>query len=79
MTVLSKLPDEAVAVSTEETLVGLANPFDPSMGFADGQEDKPYDPWEEGDEAPGAGEEPAAEYLDIAALRARKGKPTLRS
>ncbi|HYI59875.1 MAG TPA: DUF4032 domain-containing protein [Microlunatus sp.] len=79
MSVLSKLPDEAVAVSTEETLVGLANPFDPSMGFADGQEDKPYDPWEEGDEAPGAGEEPAPEYLDIDALRARKGKPTLRS
>jgi hypothetical protein len=77
-TELHKLPDEAVAVSTEDTLVGLANPFDPSMGFADGEEDKPYDPWEEGDEAPGADEEPASEYLDIAALRARQGKPTLR-
>ncbi|HEU5484301.1 MAG TPA: DUF4032 domain-containing protein, partial [Microlunatus sp.] len=76
-TVLHKLPDEAVAVSTEDTLVGLANPFDPSMGFADGEEDKPYDPWEEGDEAP-AEESPAADYLDIAALRARQGKPTLR-
>ena len=78
LTVLHRLPDEAVAVSTDDTLVGLANPFDPSMGFADGNDDKPYDPWEEGDEAPDAGEEPAAEYLDIAALRARAGKPTLR-
>ena len=51
--VLHRLPDEAVAVSTEETLVGLANPFDPSMGFADGTDDKPYDPWEDSDEGPG--------------------------
>ncbi len=76
LTVLHRLPDEAVAVSTEETLVGLANPFDPSMGFADGVDDKPYDPWEDSDEGPGD-QEPAAAYLDIAALRARKSKPTL--
>ena len=75
---LHRLPDEAVAVSTEETLVGLANPFDPSMGFADGTDDKPYDPWEDSDEGPGGDEEPDAAYLDIAALRARTSKPTLR-
>jgi len=48
------------------------------MGFADGTDDKPYDPWEDSDEGPGDDEEPAAAYLDIAALRARKSKPTLR-
>ena len=29
----------------------LANPFDPSQGFADEDYEKPYDPWEDGDEA----------------------------
>ena len=77
-TVLHSLPDEALSVSSEETLSGLANPFDPSMGFADDNDDKPYDPWEDGDEAP-ADDEPAVEYLDINALRARQGKPTLRA
>ena len=77
-TVLHRLPDEAVAFSTEETMVGLANPFDPSQGFADGNDEKPYDPWEDNDEGPGEDEEPAAAYLDIAALRARTSKPTLR-
>ena len=76
--VLHRLPDEAVAVSTEETLTGLANPYDPSMGFADGDDEKPYDPWEDSDEGPSEDEEPAAAYLDIAALRARTSKPTLR-
>ncbi|MFT4166618.1 MAG: DUF4032 domain-containing protein [Microlunatus sp.] len=79
-TVLHNLPDEAVSVSSEETLSGLANPFDPSMGFADDDDEKPYDPWEDGDEAPGSNhaEDSPAEYLDIAALRARQAKPTLR-
>ncbi|MDN5762073.1 MAG: DUF4032 domain-containing protein [Microlunatus sp.] len=78
-TVLHQLPDEALAVSTEDTLAGLANPFDPSMGFADADDGQPYDPWEDGDEAPAAGAEPAEDFLDIAALRARTDKPTLRS
>ena len=75
-TVLHSLPDEALSVSSEETLSGLANPFDPSMGFADDDDEKPYDPWEDGDEAPEE-DEPAVEYLDINALRARRSKPTL--
>ena len=75
-TVLHSLPDEALSVSSEETLSGLANPFDPSMGFADDDDEKPYDPWEDGDEAPEE-DEPAVEFLDINALRARRSKPTL--
>jgi hypothetical protein len=50
----------------------LANPFDPSQGFADDDSEKPYDPWE--DEATEAEEEPAEAYLDIAALRAKAQK-----
>ena len=71
-TVLSQLPDEEVALSAIESMGPLENPFDPSAGFADDEHEKPYDPWEDGDESPGEEpEEPAAEYLDIAALRAR--------
>jgi Domain of unknown function (DUF4032) len=68
-TVLSQLPDEEVALSAIESMGPLENPFDPSAGFADDELEKPYDPWEDGGESPG--EEPAVEYLDIAALRAR--------
>jgi hypothetical protein len=46
----------------------LANPFDPSQGFADEEDEMPYDPWE--DEAESGAEEEAA-YFDIAALRAK--------
>src|SRR4029453_2629457 len=46
-TVLRGLPDEEVAVSALESMGPLANPFDPSQGFAD-DEEKPYDPWEDG-------------------------------
>jgi Domain of unknown function (DUF4032) len=67
--VLRGLPDEAIAVSAMESMGPLANPFDPSQGFADEDLEKPYDPWE--DEAAESEEEPAAAYLDIAALRAR--------
>ena len=73
------LPDEALSVSSEETLSGLANPFDPSMGFADDDDEKPYDPWEDGDEAPSDEEDSPVDYLDIAALRARQSKPALRA
>ena len=67
--ILRKLPDEAVAMSSEESLTALANPYDPSQGFADDVTDKPYDPWEDaGDEAE---EEVSGGFLDIAALRAK--------
>jgi len=71
--VLSRLPDEEIALSAMESMGPLANPYDPSQGFVeDDEEDKPYDPWEDGDEAPGADEEPlATTHLDIDALRAK--------
>ena len=47
ITVLRGLPDEAVAVSAMESMGPLANPFDPSQGFADDDHEKPYDPWED--------------------------------
>jgi tRNA A-37 threonylcarbamoyl transferase component Bud32 len=71
-TVLRGLPDEEIAVSAMESMGPVANPFDPSQGFADDDSEKPYDPWE--DEATEAGEEPAEAYLDIAALRAKAQK-----
>ncbi|HWJ54075.1 MAG TPA: DUF4032 domain-containing protein, partial [Propionibacteriaceae bacterium] len=69
--VLHRLPDEEVALSAMESMGPLANPYDPSQGFADEQYEKPYDPWEDSDEAPGADKAPATEFLDIAALRAK--------
>ncbi|MBA8794827.1 hypothetical protein FHX74_002446 [Friedmanniella endophytica] len=67
-TVLRTLPDEAVAVTDNESME-LANPFDPSQGFVDDDWEKPYDPWEDGveetpDDAPVRGD-----FLDIEALR----------
>jgi Domain of unknown function (DUF4032) len=74
-TVLRRLPDEEVALSAVEAMGPLANPFDPSQGFADDEYEEPYDPWEDGAAAPGAEEElPATDYLDIAALRAKARK-----
>ena len=73
-TVLRGLPDEAVAVSAVESERPLTNPFDPSQGFADDEQDKPYDPWEDEAAESQADEEPAAAYLDIAALRAKAKK-----
>ena len=46
-TVLHGLPDEEIAVSAMESMGPLANPFDPSQGFADDDHEKPYDPWED--------------------------------
>jgi hypothetical protein len=68
-TVLLGLPDEALAVSAMESMGPLTNPFDPSQGFADEEDEKPYDPWE--DESADTEEKPDAAYLDIAALRAK--------
>jgi hypothetical protein len=67
-TVLRGLPDEKLAVSAMESERPLTNPFDPSQGFADEEDDMPYDPWE--DEAEASTEQESA-YFDIAALRAR--------
>jgi hypothetical protein len=73
-TVLRGLPDEKVAAFSDmESTRPLANPFDPSQGFADEESEKPYDPWE--DETDSEEEvEPAVAYLDIAALRAKAKK-----
>jgi len=74
-TVLRRLPDEEVALSALASMGPLANPFDPSQGFTDEEYEKPYDPWEDGEGAPGAVEEELqTDYLDIAALRARAKK-----
>jgi hypothetical protein len=73
-TVLRGLPDEEVAVSAVESERPLTNPFDPSQGFADDEQEKPYDPWEDEAAESQADEEPAAAYLDIAALRAKAKK-----
>jgi Domain of unknown function (DUF4032) len=73
-TVLRGLPDEAIAVSAIESMGPLANPFDPSQGFADDEYEKPYDPWEDEAAESEEAEEPAAAYLDIAALRAKANK-----
>ena len=72
-TVLRELPDEEVAVSGMESMGPLVNPYDPSQGFADEEEEKPYDPWEDG-ASESETEEPAAAYLDISALRAKAKK-----
>jgi Domain of unknown function (DUF4032) len=72
-TVLKGLPDEEIALSSVESMGQLANPFDPSQGFVDEEYEKPYDPWED-DEPDNAEPEPAAGYLDIAALRAKAKK-----
>jgi tRNA A-37 threonylcarbamoyl transferase component Bud32 len=72
-TVLRGLPDEEIAVSAMESMVPLANPLDPSQGFADDDSGEPYDPWED-EAAESEVEEPAEAYLDIAALRAKAQK-----
>lgn len=70
--VLRGLPDEMMqpsAISISETEKRqLANPYDPSQGFADEDGPMPDDPWETSEEA----ELPPPGFLDINALRARK-------
>ena len=55
-----------------ESMSALANPFDPSQGFADENYEKPYDPWEDERRSPpgadGGTGQPSS--CDIAALRA---------
>ncbi|OYN92489.1 DUF4032 domain-containing protein [Parenemella sanctibonifatiensis] len=74
--VLRQLPDERLSQDALTVVGGeerrLANPYDPSMGFADDHADKPYDPWEDGEaESPPT---PASDFLDIDALRAKAKK-----
>ena len=73
-TVLHGLPDEEIAFSAMESMGPLANQFDPSQGFADEDEEKPYDPWEDDAAESESEEEPALNYLDIAALRRARSK-----
>lgn len=77
-TVLRNLPDEQVEVPGSEELGRLENPYDPSQGYADGEQDKPYDPWEDDDLGPAAGDGQAAAIdpnrLDIDALRRRSAE-----
>jgi hypothetical protein len=72
--VLQGLPDEEIAFSAMESMGPLANQFDPSQGFADDEQEKPYDPWEDEANVSEAEEESAVGYLDIAALRAKTKK-----
>jgi Domain of unknown function (DUF4032) len=72
-TVLRELPDEELEVSGLESMGPLVSPYDPSQGFVDEDDEKPYDPWE--DEAgQAADEKPVTAYLDIAALRTKARK-----
>jgi hypothetical protein len=73
-TVLHGLPDEEIAFSALESMGPLANQFDPSQGFADEEQEKPYDPWEDEAAESEVEEQSAAVYLDIAALRAKAKK-----
>lgn len=67
--VLANLPDEAEMTLAAPGERQLLNPYDPSQGFADDAEDKPYDPWEDAANAPDVPE--LGGFLDIAALRAK--------
>jgi hypothetical protein len=71
-TVLRNLPDEQVEVPGSDELTQLENPFDPSQGYADGELDKPYDPWEDDNLGPDADADETHDFLDIEALRRRK-------
>ncbi|MHA7862390.1 DUF4032 domain-containing protein [Tessaracoccus sp. Y36] len=68
--ILTTLPDEQLG---DLQMVGgeLANKYDPSHGFVDDNEEKPYDPWEDSANAPDL--ELAATF-DINALRAKAAK-----
>lgn len=66
-TVLHRLPDEELEVPGVNEMSRLENPYDPSEGFVD-DDDEPYDPWEESIE-PDSATAGGAEWLDIDALR----------
>ncbi|MFV0428314.1 MAG: DUF4032 domain-containing protein [Arachnia sp.] len=66
--VLASLPDEHLGNVAPVGQPELANKYDPSLGYADEDDDAPYDPWEDGEPAD---EPPVFAGLDIAALRRR--------
>lgn len=67
--VLRALPDEVIAAAGQAEDRQLANPYDPSQGYVDEEEEPlPPDPWETGEQ-----EAVRPGFLDIDALRARKG------
>jgi len=69
--VLRNLPDEAISADAMTQITEgrvLENPYDPSKGFVDEYEQKPYDPWEDGIEVEELG--PTMGF-DIDALRAK--------
>jgi hypothetical protein len=70
-TILRQLPDEAVAMTAVDGMGPLANPYDPSQGYADDDETAPYDPWEDGPEEAEPEDGVVGGFLDIAALRAK--------
>ncbi|CAL8970670.1 hypothetical protein TESS_TESS_02221 [Tessaracoccus sp. O5.2] len=65
--VLTQLPDEEM-VNVDPVGAELANKYDPSHGYVDDNEEKPYDPWEDEANDP---EVPVMAGFDIAALRAK--------
>ncbi len=68
--VLEALPDEAMSpdsVIPVAEIKKLVNPYDPSMGYVDDDEEQPYDPWEDQVEELRL----PADFLDIEALRAK--------
>ncbi|TRY20126.1 DUF4032 domain-containing protein [Tessaracoccus rhinocerotis] len=66
--VLRTLPDEEMS-NVMPVGQELLNKYDPSQGFADDEEEPPYDPWEDGANDP---ELPVSFGFDIEALRARE-------
>lgn len=65
--VLTQLPDEEM-VNVDPVGGELANKYDPSHGYVDDNEERPYDPWEDEANDP---EVPVMAGFDIAALRAK--------
>jgi len=73
--VLRALPDEAMskdALLPPVPVERLVNPYDPSQGYIEEGETPPRDPWEDGV----ADDQPPADFLDIAALRAKAAQGT---
>lgn len=73
--ILRQLPDEKLSrdsiIAVDDESQRLVNPYDPSMGFVeDNDQPPPFDPWEAAAEDVDV---KAANFLDISALRARKG------
>ncbi len=71
--VLRNLPDEAISTEfqpIDQSGRQLSNPYDPSAGFADENEQAPYDPWEDGAEPVAEAAGPFGGF-DIEALRAK--------